>query len=121
MTDWRPIRPSRRTRRRAMNTVSRGHETGARSLRIIWPVLACLLLAAPAEGDEPPRNEAKASPGSAIDPGTRREPSDSGSLGPRSFRLGFTPDDLLDRPEINETVRETLAKHADLAAFHIGN
>src|SRR3954470_19623265 len=121
MTDWPPIRPSRRTRRTAMDTVSRGHETGARSSRILWTVLACMPLAAPAEGGEPPQDEAKASPGSTIDPGTRRVPSDSGSPGPRSFRLGFTPDDLLDKPEINETVRETLAKHADLVAFHIGN
>ena len=54
-----------------------------------------MLLAAPAGGDEPPQDEAKLSPGPAIDPGAGREPSDSGSPGPRSFRLGFTPDDLL--------------------------
>ncbi len=104
-----------------MNTVTCGHETGASSSRVFGPVIACMLLTPPAEGDEPPQNKAKVSSGSVIGSGTGQEPSDSELPGPRSFQLGFTPDDLLSTPEINKTVCETLAKHADLVAFHIGN
>src|SRR4029077_16338707 len=116
MTDCVPIRPSSRTGRTAMDTVTRGHEKGTSSSMILWPVLACMLLTAPAEGDEPPQNKAKVSSASAIDSGTGQEPSDSELPGPRSFQLGFPPDDLLTTPEINKTVCETLAKHADLVA-----
>jgi hypothetical protein len=39
---------------------------------------------------------------------------------PRSFHLGFTPDDLLDAPEVGNAVQGALSKHSDLVAFHLG-
>src|SRR5206468_2658042 len=74
---------------------------------------------APARGDEPPREKARVNT-PAVDPATVQEPSDSGVPGLRSFRLGFTPDDLLDTPEVSKVVSDTLSRHADLVAFHIG-
>ena len=79
-----------------------------------------MLMAAPARGDEPPRNQSRAESRPAIDVGNGQQPSDQGAPRPRSFRLGFTPDDLLDTPEVGKTVYEALSKHADLVAFHIG-
>ena len=55
-----------------------------------------------------------------IEPEIGQKPADPELPGPRPFRLGFTPDDLLSTPEVSETVYETLSKHADLVAFHIG-
>jgi hypothetical protein len=46
--------------------------------------------------------------------------AEGGNKSARSFYLGFTPDDLLSTPEVSTTVSETLSKHADLIAFHIG-
>jgi hypothetical protein len=103
-----------------METAVRGRETSAPSARIYWTVIACLLVAAPAHGDEPPQDQAKADSRHATDSGTKLEPSDQASRGPRSFRLGFTPDDLLDTREVTKTVYEALSKHADLVAFHFG-
>src|SRR5262249_27179908 len=115
-----PIGLSRCTGRTAMDTGVRGHETNALSARIFWTVVACMLMAAPAEGDEPSQDKSRANPRPAIDSGPGRKPSDPEAPGPRSFRLGFTPDDLLSTPEVSKTVYETLSKHADLVAFHIG-
>jgi hypothetical protein len=70
--------------------------------------------------EKPQQDRVKTDSRPAVDPGTGPKPSDQKSPGPRSFRLGFTPDDLLDTPEVSETVYKALSKHADLVAFHIG-
>jgi hypothetical protein len=103
-----------------MDTVVRGRETNASSTRVYWTVFACMLMAAPADGGEPPQGKASVNSRPAIDSGTGQKSSGSEPAGPRSFRLGFTPDDLLSTPEVSKTVYETLSKHADLVAFHIG-
>src|SRR5262249_50161622 len=97
-----------------------GPETTAPTARICWTAIICMLMATPARGDEPPRNQSRAESRPAIDVGNGQQPSDQGAPRPRSFRLGFTPDDLLDTPEVGKTVYEALSKHADLVAFHIG-
>jgi hypothetical protein len=102
-----------------MDTGVRGHETNASSARIFWTVAACMLMAAPAEGDEPSQDKSRVNPRPAIDSGTGRKPSDPESPGPRSFRLGFTPVDLLSTPEVGKTLSEALSKHTDLVAFHL--
>jgi hypothetical protein len=104
-----------------MDTVVRGHETIASSTRIYWTVVACMLMAVPADGDEPPQNKVRVNARPAIDSGTGQKPSDPELPGPRSFHLGFTPDDLLSTPEVGKVVYETLSRHADLVAFHLGH
>src|SRR5262245_15637166 len=101
-----------------MGTGVRGRGSSAARAAIRGIVAACLVLAVQAVGDEPPRKKAEGNPRPATETG--RETSAPGVPDARSFRLGFTPDDLLDTAEVNETVRETLGKHADLVAFHIG-
>jgi hypothetical protein len=78
-------------------------------------------MAAPALGDEPRRGKLRANPRPTIDSGRGQQLPDQESPGPRSFRLGFTPDDLLDTPEVGKTVYEVLSGHADLVAFHFGH
>jgi hypothetical protein len=78
-----------------------------------------MLMAAPADGDEPSQDKSRVNSRPAIDSGTGRKPSDPESPGPRSFRLGFTPVDLLSTPEVSKTLSEALSQHADLVAFHI--
>jgi hypothetical protein len=104
-----------------MDTGERGREVSAPSTRIGWAVVACVLTAPPTVGDEPPGKKAASETGSVIDRGIRQEPPDSGAPGPRSFRLGFTPDDLLSTPEVRKPIYETLSKHSDLVAFHLGH
>src|SRR5262245_558201 len=103
-----------------MDAVMLGHETDASFTRISWAVLACVLMAAPAHGDELPQDRPRAGSQSSTGFGTGQEPSGSALPGPRSFRLGFTPDDLLSTPEVGKVVYETLSRHADLVAFHLG-
>lgn len=103
-----------------MDTVVRGRETSASSTRACWTVVACMLMATPADGGEPSPGEARVNSGPAIDYRAGQKPLGSEPPVPRSFRLGFTPDDLLSTPEVSKTVYVTLSKHADLVAFHIG-
>jgi hypothetical protein len=79
-----------------------------------------MLLASPAGEHEPSRNEAAVDSRPVADPGTEQKPSDPELPGHRSFRLGFTPDGLLSRPDISKPVYEALSRHADLVAFHLG-
>jgi hypothetical protein len=51
---------------------------------------------------------------------TQQKAADPVVPGRRTFRLGFTPDDLLSAAEVSKGVEETLSKHADLVAFHFG-
>jgi hypothetical protein len=99
-----------------MNSVAHGRETHASATRLCWTAVTCLLMAAPAGGDEPPQGKATVSSQAATGGG----PSRPESPDRRSFHLGFTPDDLLSTPEVGKTVCEVLRKHADLVAFHIG-
>jgi hypothetical protein len=99
----------------------RGHETNASSARILQTVVACILIAATADGDEPRQVKVRVDLRPTIDSGARQKPSDRESPRPRSFRLGFTPDDLFSTPEVSQTVDETLSRHADLVAFHLGH
>src|SRR5262249_35215825 len=106
--------------RDGMNLGGRRHETRAARGRASWTLLVCIAITAPARGDGPIQDEASAGPRLAVDAGPGRQPPAQKSLGPRSFRLGFTPDDLLDTPEVGETICGALSEHADLVAFHFG-
>jgi hypothetical protein len=99
---------------------ARVQEPKTASTRIFWTVVGCLLLGALTNGEEPIVSQAKGHSQSASDSGTRQKTSNSDLPLSRSFHLGFTPDDLLNSPEVSKTVFETLSKHADLVAFHIG-
>jgi hypothetical protein len=88
--------------------------------KIRWAAVACVLLASSAAGNEPPRISPTPTSPSASQPGNRQKPAEPDLPGLRSFRLGFTPDDLLSTPDVSATVYEALAKHADLVAFHLG-
>src|SRR5262249_8344368 len=115
-----PITRSGRKGGTAMDTDVLGPETTAPTARICWTAIICMLMAAPARGDEPPRNQARAESRPTIAVGKGQQPTDRDAPRPRSFRLGFTPDDLLDTPEVGKTVSDVLSGHADLVAFHIG-
>jgi hypothetical protein len=78
-----------------------------------------MLMMAPADRVELPQDEARVTSRSEIDSGRGQKASDSESPGPRSFHLGFTPDDLLSTPEVSKAVYDMLSKHADLVAFHL--
>jgi hypothetical protein len=104
-----------------MDTDWRCHVAKVASAKISWTVAICMLVAAPTNGDEPRETRARADSRPSLDSATGPKPSDQEPPGPRSFRLGFTPDELLETPEVGKTVCEALSKHADLVAFHIGH
>jgi hypothetical protein len=114
------ISPSARSGKKVMDTVVRSHDWDASSTAIYWTLAACALMVASAEADEPRQAKAAGNSRLAVDSGISQKRSEPALPGSRSFHLGFTPDDLLSTPDVGETVYETLSKHSDLVAFHIG-
>jgi hypothetical protein len=104
----------------AMVPVMRGRETNAPLTAICWTMLAFTLVVFASAGDEPPERKPPEHSRPALDSGNGPQRSQARLPGRRSFHLGFTPDDLLNTPDVGKTVTEALAKHSDLVAFHIG-
>jgi hypothetical protein len=103
-----------------MDTGKRCHEVAASSTGIHWALVACGLMAAAAHGDEPQQARPRVGIQLATGSVNGQQRSQSASPGPRSFRLGFTPDDLQSAPEVGKVVEQTLSRHSDLVAFHLG-
>jgi hypothetical protein len=103
-----------------MDTAMLARGSKSRSWAIYLAVVFCNFLARMADGDEPVQSKAKANSRAAADYLLAQQSTDASQPGARRFRLGFTPDDLLNTPEIGKTVLDTLTKHSDLVALHLG-
>lgn len=103
-----------------MHTRASSRTTSTLAANIHRVIMACALIVSFTNADEPPLDKARPRAQPATESPRAQKSSDSPSPEPRSFHMGFTPDDLLGTPEVNQTVYETLSKHADLVAFHIG-